>query len=635
MENVGVDLTGAVISAGVAATAWAAGQLNNLGQTVVTAAVDAFESLQPQPYEEWLNAPPAVSDGTPEEFRNPANETTPTTSPAVLISEAGVQETVTGVSSPPGPGPDYEVAPIPISNQNQDPQKPIAPGFTDIPEALPTATVDSNVVMDLRITDPLFYPQGDATNFQSKSVFRGARSSGASVTWNQAVFSAVPVFGEDGLRWTARTQLFFGGRRVQTWNVDAGERPPTSGDFDVIYGNAEFGYESQLRLPYAPGSRFVKRYSLKQPAAPPLNPPAPTTELPLTESAVPVSSSSWSDVPVASTSAEPFVDLPLAGTTTALPATTVSVPTVPPAVVPIPVNNPISVPAIGTNGLPLPAAGSVASTPTDVHVVEGTPVSSGGARPSLASIAAELGRVESKAARLMNNTSNGPPNDFNWLLLWQAINEIYDWLASLTNQLPGGSFTLTAPCDYTENGDNKSYFFAFPKADFQTRVLDQQLAILDVLQYHLNSKTPICRDDKPQLQGTWVSTRWESDSPSPGGRVRLRKLLRYRSKSTRDASELETYWREVVWQAGPVCVFHKGAWWGTPQIWASTEEEGKRVLRIAGGEAGIDPDQIGEWGTSSSRSARYGMPGTMRLMERHGSRWVTRRDGPDGLPELP
>ena len=111
---------------------------------------------------------------------------------------------------------------------------------------------------------------------------------------------------------------------------------------------------------------------------------------------------------------------------------------------------------------------------------------------------------------------------------------------------------------------------------------------------------------------------------------RLRKLLRYRSESSRNLGQLSAYWQDFTWTEGEVCVIHKGAWWGTPQVWAASPEEGKRVIRAAGAEAGINPDQTGQWATSSSDSPRYGMSGTMRLEEANGLRWVTRREGPDG-----
>ena len=200
-------------------------------------------------------------------------------------------------------------------------------------------------------------------------------------------------------------------------------------------------------------------------------------------------------------------------------------------------------------------------------------------------------------------------------------------------QLPEGSFTLQAPCDVDEEGNPLTQTWTYRKMKYQERSLAHQITMLEALQTHLNWKTPTCSDhEKPELEGTWISTRWESDSNSPASNRPLRKLFRYRSKSTRDAEQLRQYWSDFQWEAGPYCVIHKRAWWGTPQVWAASPEEGKRVIRFAGIEAGIDPDQTGEWAVSSSDSPRYGMPGTMRLEVAGGVRWVTRRDGPSGVP---
>jgi hypothetical protein len=211
-------------------------------------------------------------------------------------------------------------------------------------------------------------------------------------------------------------------------------------------------------------------------------------------------------------------------------------------------------------------------------------------------------------------------------LIGDAINE------ALGPKLPEGSFTLQAPCDVDEQGQPLTQTWTYPEQKWEERSIAHQITMLEALQTHLNWKTPICppENEKPELEGSWISTRWESDSNSPGGDRPLRKLFRYRSKSTRDEEQLRQYWTDFTWQAGGSIVIHKGAWWGTPQVWAATQEEGQRVLRFAAAEAGIDPDQAGEWEFGSSRSPRYGMPGTMRLEEANGLRWVTRRDGPDG-----
>ena len=211
-------------------------------------------------------------------------------------------------------------------------------------------------------------------------------------------------------------------------------------------------------------------------------------------------------------------------------------------------------------------------------------------------------------------------------LIGQGLNNL------LAPTLPAGSYSLQAPCDVDDEGQPLIQTWTYPEQKANERMIAHQITMLEALQTHLNWKTPTCGHEKPELEGTWISTRWESDSNSPASNRPLRKLFRYRSKSTRDDDQLREYWSAYQWEAGPWCVIHKGAWWGTPQIWAATPEEGQRVLRLAGVEAGIDPDQTGEWAVSGSSSARYGMSGTMRLEIAKGMYWVTRREGPSGVP---
>jgi hypothetical protein len=154
-------------------------------------------------------------------------------------------------------------------------------------------------------------------------------------------------------------------------------------------------------------------------------------------------------------------------------------------------------------------------------------------------------------------------------------------------------------------------------------------ALVELLQAHKNFKQPVCPNERPKLEGDWVTTRWISDEKMDHSGVRLRKLFRYRTQSTRDLGQLSAYWCGFTWKSGPVCVIHKGAWWGTPQIWAESAEEGKRVIRHAAAEAGLDPDQVGGWTISSSRSPRNGMPGTMKILRKEGFPWVASRQGTD------
>ena len=249
----------------------------------------------------------------------------------------------------------------------------------------------------------------------------------------------------------------------------------------------------------------------------------------------------------------------------------------------------------------------------------------------------QLNRMEDKIDEILRN-QYGPGG----VDAWEVFDRIFTILEVLMEVLgtdeqeaemfPGVKYTLQGVCEPVEPGKDQP---VKERTIPQTKGLYATIARIDAvmlfLQDHLDYRHRTCTNVKPTLEGSWVSTRWVSDGDSPDSNSPLRKLFRYRSKSTRTDDELREYWSQFTWQAGSVCVQHSGAWWGTPQVWAETEEEGRRVIRFAAGEAGIDPDQIGKWGTSSSSSPRYGMPGTMRLEIGMGVRWVTRRDGPSGI----
>lgn len=115
----------------------------------------------------------------------------------------------------------------------------------------------------------------------------------------------------------------------------------------------------------------------------------------------------------------------------------------------------------------------------------------------------------------------------------------------------------------------------------------------------------------------------------------LRKVLSYRDQNGHTLETHTEHWRGFTWQAGPIVVSHEGASWGKLQVWASTAEEGKRVIRHAGEIAGVDPDTEGEWFIHTVQNTRYGRPGTMA--PKHlgsGAISVTMRSGPSGLPEV-
>jgi hypothetical protein len=138
--------------------------------------------------------------------------------------------------------------------------------------------------------------------------------------------------------------------------------------------------------------------------------------------------------------------------------------------------------------------------------------------------------------------------------------------------------------------------------------------------------------EKPVQEGDYRTISFRSDETSPYGKSRLRKRFKYRSQSGLDLGAVVDHWADFEFAAGPVAVGHVGSALGSPQVWAASIDEGKRVIRHAGGEAGIDPDQTGEWRVGGSDNARYGVSGQMRVDTTGGYYWITARDGSDGLP---
>lgn len=115
----------------------------------------------------------------------------------------------------------------------------------------------------------------------------------------------------------------------------------------------------------------------------------------------------------------------------------------------------------------------------------------------------------------------------------------------------------------------------------------------------------------------------------------LRKVLRYRDQVGATLEDHTEHWRGFEWQAGPVCVIHKDAPWGVPQVWAASAAEGKRVLRHAGVIAGVNVDAVGRWIVTGTLDPRYGRTGTMLVKGlRDGAISVTKREGPSGLPQV-
>ena len=250
----------------------------------------------------------------------------------------------------------------------------------------------------------------------------------------------------------------------------------------------------------------------------------------------------------------------------------------------------------------------------------------------------QLNDIESTVDKILNKVGPDEGDDLfeKVLRMLQILGFVSDFLGigeEGEELLPGVKYTLQGVCEPVGEGESQ------PIKERQivvTKGLYAVIARVDALmlfmQDHLAYRTPTCAPQRPQLEGRWVTAQWISDEESPNSNLRLRKLLRWRTKSSRTDSQLADFFKDFRWEAGPVCVIHKGAWWGTPQVWAASIDEGRRVIREIAREAGIDPDLEGEWASTTSRNPRFGMTGTMRLRRLEGIPWVSSRDDSNMLP---
>lgn len=333
---------------------------------------------------------------------------------------------------------------------------------------------------------------------------------------------------------------------------------------------------------------------------------------------------------VAPASAEPLTTPPLPADFPIVAPDPIPLPGPAPATAPIPQTD---VQEIGLNGLPvpLPPTKTAVTDPTAHFPWPGAdPVFPAGVRGDLTAIGQEVGRIEQKTAQIGTGLNGLGGVD------WGALLDLLQLLLVLFEQdVPATSYELTGVCETPDDEGNQPVFTTpIGSQPYTEAVIARLDAMQHLFQAHLGYKTPTCGSTKQPLEGELRSIRFVSDAPSPYSNRPLRKLLRYRSKSGQTSSGLGAYWGSFTWQAGPVCVIHKGSWWGVPQVWAQSADEGKRVIRHAAGEARIDPDTDGEWVVTSSGASRYGMPGTMRVDEIQGIPWATARKGPSGFPEL-
>lgn len=217
-------------------------------------------------------------------------------------------------------------------------------------------------------------------------------------------------------------------------------------------------------------------------------------------------------------------------------------------------------------------------------------------------------------------------------IVGDAVDEAFE--KYLDNPVPSVTYRLSSICEVDSEGtpETKVVEVSIPESSGTEAVVRRIDALIPLLQGQKDFKQPVCRP--APLAGDFRTISFKSDTVSPNGKSRLLKRLKYRSVSGIGLDALIDHWKDFVFEAGPVTVKHRGASWGTVTVWANSSNEGKRVIRHAADEAGIDPDQVGYWEVGGSSSTRLGMPGTMRINTSGGYYWITERDGPTERPKV-
>jgi len=204
----------------------------------------------------------------------------------------------------------------------------------------------------------------------------------------------------------------------------------------------------------------------------------------------------------------------------------------------------------------------------------------------------------------------------------------------LVNPFPETSYALNSICELDDQGkpEVKTVERQIPSVPPLSSIARRIDALVPLLQGQKDFKQPICPPEKPQ--GEFRTIGFISENRSPNGRDYLRKRLRYRSVSGIGLDALIDHWKDFEFDAGPVIVKHRGASWGTITVWATSANEGKRVIRHAAAEALVNVDQVGRWEISGSASTRLGLSGRMKVNAKGGYYWITARDGSDNRPRV-
>jgi hypothetical protein len=165
----------------------------------------------------------------------------------------------------------------------------------------------------------------------------------------------------------------------------------------------------------------------------------------------------------------------------------------------------------GAGTLVAPAALPVPQTATDARRYGSQTVTAIGVRPDLAAIAEEVGRIEQKTARMLQDMDKTP--DWFDSLLGPLLNELKNQiLDALVVDVPAATYQFSAPCDYDANGNRLVLNKAIAAADFEPAIVARLDAIADAIKVLKWWKTPTCRVNPPQSNVTVTAEEFDPEA---------------------------------------------------------------------------------------------------------------------------
>jgi hypothetical protein len=204
---------------------------------------------------------------------------------------------------------------------------------------------------------------------------------------------------------------------------------------------------------------------------------------------------------------------------------------------------------------------------------------------------------------------------------------------------PGDIYRLVSVCEEDADGEavSRQVEVVIPPGlrDANASVRVRLDAIVKLMQGLKDFKQPICSPFKPKITGQLVTVNFSSSSDEVPSKNRVLKTLSYRDQLGQPEAAHLAHWDGFSYDTGGAIVTSKGLPWGVVQVWASTVDEGKRVIAHAAAIAGVDlSDPKHEWVLSSTDHPRYGRQARVYPVawDRTGRLMISKRIGPSGSP---